>query len=214
MPLSVGCHVIAVEALMPNAARALQTFAAAPATGAHGSWLERVHVFHNAVGSSRSDVTMRFYAPNPGGSYVVTSGDRNDTVTVASVVMDDLFFALPPAQRPRVRLGDGSVVAVEARHVYLVKVDVEGMDLHAMHGLRRLLSQPQPPAAVTLEFFPRSGSRGCDAVGFVRFMYTCGYVYEDGSTEEAMVSRVQYSLAHETAVDRYEGWWRLNRALP
>jgi hypothetical protein len=92
----------------------------------------------------------------------------------------------------------------------MVKVDVQGFDVAAMHGLRRLLMEEERPVAVTLEFLPRVTSHTpvpCDAVEFTRFMYAQGYVYEGVATVEDMVA-----IVDDPAVPTMEGWWRLRHA--
>jgi hypothetical protein len=121
--------------------------------------------------------------------------------------MEDLLYQ-PLQQRPRVRLGDGSEVPLEPRHVYMLKVDVEGFDITAMHGLRRLLMEDERPAAVTLEFFPDMAMKGgCDPAEFARFMYSREYAYEDMSSVEDMME----ALRTMDATDVFEGWWRLRQ---
>jgi hypothetical protein len=210
MPLFAGCHVIAIEALMPNAARALQTFAAAPPSEKFGSWLQRLHVFNNAVGNTRGNVTIKLFTPNPGASFIGAFDPLEPGVTtVSSVVMEDLLYDTPPAQRPQITLGDGSVVPLQPRHVYMVKVDVEGFDVAALHGLRRLLMEDERPVAVTIEFLPRAVPwtlSPCDAVEFTRFMYGQGYVYEGVVDVEDMVAAVSASFTDGSYA--FEGWWR------
>jgi hypothetical protein len=208
MPLFAGCHVIAVEALMPNAARALQTFAAAPPSEKFGSWLQRLHVFNNAVGNTRGNVTLNFSPSNPGASRVGAFDPMEpDMHVVSSVVMEDLLYHTPPAQRPHITLGDGSVVPLQPRHVYMVKVELEGYDVAALHGLRRLLMEDERPEAVQLQLaviHTPLTALPCNAVDLVRFMYGQGYVYEDTPMREMVAS------VNATDVTRaFEGWWRL-----
>jgi hypothetical protein len=209
MPLFAGCHVIAVEALMPNAARALQTFAAAPPSEKFGSWLQRLHVFNNAVGNTRGNVTLNFSPSNPGASRVGAFDPMEpDMHVVSSVVMEDLLYHTPPAQRPHITLGDGSVVPLQPRHVYMVKVELEGYDVAALHGLRRLLMEDERPAAVQLQFLPmvsRHTAVPCDAVELTRFMYGQGYVYEDVLSADEMADSVSSAV---TSGAVFEGWWR------
>jgi hypothetical protein len=96
----------------------------------------------------------------------------------------------------------------------MVKVDVEGFDVAALHGLRRLLMEDERPVAVTLEFTPRMTPHTpvpCDAVAFTRFMYDQGYVYEDVVDVEDMVATV---ISDASTGDAHEGWWRLHGAFP
>jgi hypothetical protein len=129
--------------------------------------------------------------------------------------MEDLLYHTPPAQRPHITLGDGSVVPLQPRHVYMVKVDVEGFDVAALHGLRRLLMEDERPVAVTLEFFPPSMDTSlartpipCDPFEFTRFMYDAGYVYENAATVDDMLESVRRALSG-TGPRVFEGWWRL-----
>jgi hypothetical protein len=92
-----------------------------------------------------------------------------------------------------------------------VKVDVEGFDVAALHGLRRLLMEDERPVAVTIEFLPQVTSQTplpCDAVAFTRFMYDQGYVYEGVVDVEDMVT-----VVNETST-AFEGWWRLYGSFP
>jgi hypothetical protein len=97
----------------------------------------------------------------------------------------------------------------------MVKVDVEGFDVAALHGLRRLLMEDERPVAVTIEFLPRMVDKTplpCDAVELTRFMYGQGYVYEDVVAVEDMVATVKSMIdsgpVAVAAVPTLEGWWR------
>jgi hypothetical protein len=161
-------------------------------------------VFHNAVGNTRGNVTV--------STGVDAAGDGS--ATVSSVVMEDLLYDTPVARRPRIVLGDGSVVPLQPRHVYMVKVDVEGFDVAALHGLRRLLMEDERPVAVGLTLVPTGTSSGtlpCNTVSFVLFMYEQGYVYEGVVSVDTMVDMV---LAATDSPRSFSGWWRHRDAFP
>ena len=65
---------------------------------------------------------------------------------------------------------------MEPRDVAFAKVDVEGYDVQAFHGLQRILQEGRVPY-LTIEYNSRMANEQarCDAVKFMRHMHTIGY---------------------------------------
>lgn len=241
LALNRGCHVVAFDILSENVNRVVQTVARAK--GEDGRlYLERFSAFQNGVNNVPGAAASFKHHSNIGTSAMMPleSARRlgKDISSVVNIVTPDDLFSLPEAQRPNIRVrrvnpATGALEAVWERlrpeHVFVVKVDVEGFDGPALHGMRRLLSSPLPPHAITAEFTPEDAMyKGCDSEALVRFLYSKGYEYNaesGGKLEdqamplEATLTQIRNSLAgweaRETngAPRTFEGWW-LQRRRP
>ena len=114
---AAGAHVLAVEGA-PRNVRLLRASVAA-------NDFAHVTVVHAAAGDRPG--TVQFVDEGPWGR-VSTSDDGASTVPVPAVTMSDLMAEL--------RWGP----------VAFVKMDVEGSEIAALHGMRSVLEQPDAPA--------------------------------------------------------------------
>jgi FkbM family methyltransferase len=221
LALHLGCTVVSFEALIANAARATQTVVdASPTASEDDLWLQRFVVYHNAVGKERKQMQIKLRDTNPGSSTLLDKWGvarlKNDkdaamrTETIAGVVIDDLLFDAPLSSRPLV-LVDGKYVPLQPEHIAVVKVDIEGYDVPALYGLRRLLESEHRPSSVMIEFAPTDvASNGCDPARFIRYMYGLGYKYEQQPTVEGMLSDAEVAVKKIGADNGVrEGWWDL-----
>jgi hypothetical protein len=223
--LERGCHVIAFDAVKMNVQRVAQTVLAAKRDDGH-LYGERFYGFWNGVGNTVGNVTIHVNFGNVGAS-VVKAGlplDNNYTHFVQTVHLEDLLYNMPEDERPQIRVGhkdanDNWVYAMEPlqpKHIYIMKVDVEGFDVPALHSLRRMFEGPvnERPVAFTAELYPPLvPAVKCNPVEFARFMYDAGYKYEHRGAyveREAMIRGVnasRYSVKNSTRT--FEGWWDL-----
>ncbi len=75
-----------------------------------------------------------------GASTLQSSASKTGDI-VNTVVVDDLLFG-PEETRPMIRIGpygsaSSTLVRLQAHHVFLVKVDIEGYDVAAAYGMRK-----------------------------------------------------------------------------
>jgi hypothetical protein len=212
-----------------NVRRVVQTMIAAK--GSDGRpFIERFHGFCNAVSNTVGSVTFAMSENNVGGSRVVPNlKPANYVGTTDVAIVEDLLYNMPEDERPQIRVGqwdEGSkswryaMEPLQPKHIYIMKVDVEGYDVAALNGLKRLLTE-SPPVALVSEFHPDSAfGVHCDPLKFVRFMYGAGYRYQheerwfQGRTlksVEEMLSHVNASMAGTEGYPRtFEGWWDLD----
>jgi hypothetical protein len=219
-----------------NVRRVVQTMIAAK--GSDGRpFIERFHGFRNGVGNTVGKFAVHIAPSNVGASRLggaLEDDDaqvRADNVTeiVDTVHLEDLLYNMPEDERPQIRVGhkdsNGNWVyamePLQPKHIYIVKVDVEGYDVAVLHSLQRVLSSAVRPVAITAEFEPRFVSdTNCKATEFVKFMYHNGYQYEGVPHLEEMLKKtaasvngpIDYSNDAENASDVYEGWWDLVRS--
>lgn len=113
---ALGCKVLAVEA---SAANAAILRASAAVNGFH-----ELHVLHAAAMDEATEVT--FTSNGPWGR-VTTGDDAMPDTTVPSVTIDEVLY----------EFGWGGAA--------FVKMDVEGSELTAIRGMRRLLTGPAAP---------------------------------------------------------------------
>ena len=234
LALERGCQVVAFDALSMNVQRVVQSTLAA-VDGDGRPYIERLHAYHNAVGKVRgTNMTVKVRRHNIGGSRV-QPGNRpgsGGTEPVRGISLEDLFFTLPDAERPQVRVAsvnaatgllESAWVPLQPRHVALIKVDVEGFDLAALYTLRRLFEGPvdDRPLAFITEFSPMGTTRvaECAPLEFVRFMYEAGYVYADApdDTVDSVLSMVwemlrptRYTQQGSPPAPSLEDWWDLS----
>jgi hypothetical protein len=224
--LERGCHVIAFDALFINVKRVTQTVIAAK--DKHGRpFIERFHGFRNGVGNTVGNVSIKVSRGNVGGSQIASylRTGTPGTEFIQTVHLEDLFYNMPPEQRPQIRVGhqdtNGNWVyamePLQPKHVHIMKVDVEGYDVPALYSLRRMLEGPlrEKPVAMVTEFFPGMALlKKCSGSEFVKFMYEAGYVYEDYPTSEEMLSALEASNRRVSKAPRvFEGWWFLANAV-
>jgi hypothetical protein len=213
--LERGCHVIAFDAVKMNVQRVAQTVLAAKRDDGH-LYGERFYGFWNGVGNTVGNVTIHVNFGNVGAS-VVKAGlplDNNYTHFVQTVHLEDLLYNMPEDERPQIRVGHKDA---NDNWVYaIMKVDVEGFDVPALHSLRRMFEGPvnERPVAFTAELYPPLvPAVKCNPVEFARFMYDAGYKYEHRGAyveREAMIRGVnasRYSVKNSTRT--FEGWWDL-----
>jgi hypothetical protein len=162
---------------------------------------------------------------NPGASTVhgYSTQRQPNTYDIDAVMVDDLFD-LPEEQRPKIRVGvrragtshlgeedptafDYSEVPLQRHHVHMVKVDVEGFDIVAAHGMRKLLdgrSADERPMALTFEFQPSSRTLGCNPFSFAQHLYELGYTYEGKTLEDMWAAMVAKNVPGGGTL---EDWW-------
>jgi hypothetical protein len=223
MALHLGCTVVAFEALAANAARAVQTVVEASqhrstaldsdAADDDSSWLSRFVVYHNAVGSQRGrQVDVKLSTTNSALSAIIRRAPQPSEVIeqVTTVLVDDLLFDAPLEQRPMVVV-NGVATPLQPQHIVLVKVNVVDQDVPAIFGMRRLLQSRHRPRSIMLSFAPRPAwEQKCDALAFVRFMYTAGYAYERQPTlHEMLLDTKRAYEGRNSGLGVRAGWWDL-----
>lgn len=188
MALQLGCHVIAFEPLLRNIGRVARGLAANPDLGG------RFWLLKNAVCARRIDAVQLVFAPgNSGGSHVKRKGENVDadpaTGTVEEapcVVIDDLFF--PPSasvtdtnENPSVPRGSLHPAIVHPltglpltpKDIGFIKVDAEGFDLQALHGMQKLLKSSN--ASFMLEMHPPGDA--CDSYAWLDWVDELHFAY-------------------------------------
>jgi hypothetical protein len=222
--LERGCHVIAFDALLINVRRVVQTMIAAK--GSDGRpFIERFHGFRNGVGNTIGKVVVHIAPSNVGASRLggaLEDGRQMQPTSVTEFVdtvhLEDLLYNMPEGERPQIRVGhkdsNGNWVyamePLQPKHIYIVKVDVEGYDAAALHSLRRLFEGGvnERPVAFTSEFYPQAVLyySKCDVERVIQYFYSLGYKYDGYPDAHSFWEAAQKSLTGETS-DVFEGWW-------
>ena len=163
---SLGCHVVAVDPVMANLGRVVESVKRLGA-------LDNATFYNNFAGSARGAMKLQEdNKQNFGGMTFIRgasdAGDSKDAVSF--VVLDELFEwegrpLSPITGRP-----------FQPSEVSFIKVDAEGCDLEVLYGAQRLL-QRSPVPFLTVEFLMDGNClHPCSGPGFVNFMYDLGCV--------------------------------------
>jgi FkbM family methyltransferase len=143
---AAGCRVIAVEASPENVSLLRAS--------AEKNRFHNLQVVHAAV--SDRPGTLKFFSYGPYG-HVATSENEAKSVEVRALAVDDLLAELG------------------VKRVDFIKLDVEGSEIKAVDGMRKLLGGSEPPIMVfesnghTLNFYGRRPSelmRALERLGF------------------------------------------------
>lgn len=235
--LERGCHVIGFDVLEDNMKHVIQTVAKGKGNDGR-PLLERFHGYTNAVDSVVGRVSVVPNKHNMGASRVVgadadqmaQAGDQQLS-SVDAVVLEDLLFHMEESARPQVRVGTRdnatgewvyAMTPLRPEHIVVVKVDVEGWELPAMYGLRRLLESGIKPAGIAMELAigQRVKHNHCIINNFVSYMYMMSYRFtEDGdihyTSKEELLKEIAFREACDDALPDchhvLEGWWKLAR---
>ena len=187
---SIGANVTSIE---PDS----ENFRLLAASTALNGLEDRLTAIHCAA--SDNDCVLELsdlgYGANSGARFV---GESHDHVRAmrGDLKEEEMHFE-PVAGR---RLDD---VVAEGQRVDLVKIDIEGYELHALPGMVRILEQDQP--VVFSEFAPNSliGIGGSDPADYFDFFQSRGYrascVLADGSL------RPMSAVEITSEVERREG---------
>ncbi|HEX8769902.1 MAG TPA: FkbM family methyltransferase, partial [Acidimicrobiales bacterium] len=181
---AAGCHVVAIEASLDNAAL-LRASAAR-------NGFSQLRVVHAAAGNTAG--TVKFSPRGPFG-HVALAGERG-VVSVPAVTVDELL------------------VELRCPDVDFVKIDVEGSEIMTLNGMSGLLSQPDSPPVLfesnghTLAFHgatPNDLLRSVEEAGYAVHLVARNRLVRVRPDDLQPQTIVDY-LAFRTPPPGIEGW--------
>lgn len=147
-------------------------------------FVERVEMVRAAVSDrpGRSSFLMD-RGDSSSSSLIVTPGPANET-TVEVVALDE--FLAPES------------------HVDVVKMDIQGAELRALGGMRRLLARRPPPTALFIECWPEGlAVAGTSPNELVAWLRSAGFAVEVVNEEERQLLPFGRWIAEHYFVDLY-----------
>jgi hypothetical protein len=167
--VSQGCKAVAFEPLSANILRLRESLRRM------GKEDDAI-LYKHAAGKAYGEVSINFFASNPGASSL--GGSKGATTeSMGALAVDGLLLG-DPALRP-IFPGGPPIIG---KYIAWAKIDTEGWDTAVLDGAMRTLLGGQVPI-IMIEFSPGDsrGTAGCDPIKFVQLMYANGYrMYQEG----------------------------------
>lgn len=169
-----GCRAVSFEPLSQNILRLKQSLAAMGKA-------DNAILYKHAAGKRYGEVSISFFAGNPGASAIGGAGANKETVGILAV---DGVLLGDPEQAPKFKTPPGTppLPPVIGRHIAWAKIDTEGWDVAVLDGAMRTLIGGRVPILM-IEFTPQDavGVAGCDPVKAIQVLYANGYrMYKEG----------------------------------